>query len=476
MLGASPSCATNKGQAFGQIIGLTGATDCSACQTQCGNDESCNGWSYAGTSAECTLFATYFEGDGASNGSCVRGTPPAPAPPAPTCYPTGIGLTGVASITHYGQNDSSVCSDSSTPGCWSEGGGREGVSGNVDYSVAVPHAWFSNKGIRLRNQSPLPTGHRCSSNEHCAETDPKTGQPYGVICTEGHCWGDIPGNCDTQAKALTLRCSGGGLASCTSDKDCSSGLCGDDNKCLSQSGQLCHRDEDCAGSGKCGASVDGRPRACYGGGDWAGNTCSNGVWEVVQGQSIDINGVSYTEGDPVCWALVSKDSASALDKINHAVDCNSNAACIVVQADNTCGGNCACVENCKSDGTVVRGWECNATHLGPPNKTQCNTLKGGDLYALSHRCIPGVNNAKSTWPDGGWGSVSTIPGAKAPTDGWALSDTGSSAQTDWCGGRYVHFDIRAGAMPDALASADGGVTTAHFKRIKCPAVKPGPGP
>lgn len=90
MLGATTSCATNKGQAFGQIIGLTGATDCAECQTQCGNDESCNGWVYdgnAGAGAKCTLFATYFEGDGASNGSCVRGPAPAPAPTPdqPTC-------------------------------------------------------------------------------------------------------------------------------------------------------------------------------------------------------------------------------------------------------------------------------------------------------------------------------------------------------------------------------------------------------
>ena len=457
------------GAVAGEIIKVGKVPSCQACIGLCGQTEGCKGWSFSQNT--CTVYSHYLEAG--NNSNCRRGRR------VETCYPKN-GLSGVASITRYlGNSSSAGCLDKGgVPGCWKQDSGRVGSDGaKVDYRVAVPYAWFSNKGAKLYLE-PKNTGGPCTSDATC---------PSEERCIGGQCWkGVTPGNCGDVETALTIQCTGGGFSSCTDDSECASGTCMG-GRCLSQNSGMCQVAADCKGynpsspgQAGCGANKtcwSNAPSSPWG----ACGTKDVPRWRVVQGESISFPDGStgdpvYVPGTPLCWALAA--DKATLEQLNGGDDakhCNNmNTSgldkCIVVQADNTCGGNCACLkDSCReADGATQANSECNTSSYAE-NK-QCDSLQGGDLYAMKHRCVPGQVNAE-TESNGGWPTISTLPGVDAPSTGWAPSDSGGDAVVDWCDGRYVHFDMRASSVPPmlpGLSGAAGSVAYAHFKQISCP--------
>ena len=363
------------------------------------------------------------------------------------------------------------------PGCWASGEGRKTNRGNVDYSVAVPYAWYSDKGTTLQSHAVAP-GPKCQTNQDCLSA-------RKLLCINKKCWGGVPGNCNKPADALTIRCSGGGGSACNSDNDCSDSA--DDSpipgtciagKCASQFGGICTKNEDCLGyvvGGNVGCGTEGTCWNSVQGMKWSGRTCDcdSCVWEVVAGEDLSAN--TYTQGTAMCWALAKEETT--LDSVKTATDCNNVAGdkCKVVQADNVCGGNCA---QCVAPGGIIAKASLDAGDKCPKWKypddkkrypklhgqngfNECNqeTCTSVDsLYATSHRCQTGEDRQKTNIPQ------MTAVTKVGETPLGETAKTSPDVDPDWCGGHTVHFDVRAKALP----FGDSGVQTAHFRSIPCP--------
>jgi len=425
---------------------------------------------YACDNGTCTSVTVYEDKDSCNSACSVP----------KTCYDRMSLNGGIASLTYYDQSDSSMCSKG-TPGCWTSGEGRVAPNKEkVDYSVAVPYAWFSHKGVNIGNHNSVKT--QCSTNAGC-EKD--SGTP-SALCIGGKCWLDVPGNCDNDDNALTFQCSGGGGSVCTSHDDCSKDITGTvqgvcikqtesdaTGKCAAQKGGICTKREDCIGYKEDADIHCGSAGTCYGGAnEWSGRTCRcpSCWWEVVAGEKLTAqDNPEYTPGTPMCWALADATDTETLEKVITAKDCNSlYPKCIVVQADNVCGGNCAGCMTGSLKGEPVAGSEGYACPewtytddkgVKHDGKNECNqgTCESVDnLYASAHRCEAGEarQNYKDITPVGG------IPSANASTYG--------RTDPDWCGGHYVHFDVRNNKLP----FGSDGTAKANFKSITCPPTLP----
>ena len=385
------------------------------------------------------------------------GPPPGP-PPGPdpnkseTCYSESIDSTGNVWISNYDQNDSFLCTNTDAPGCWKSGKGRPGV----DASVAIPYAWFDTSGVTN------------TSNEF------------------------RKGNCTNPITTIIGKCSGGSLESCTSNDDCDSNECVN-NKCRGKTAQICRKDTDCILSSEGKKSnperIDGRcvqtngVGVCdYLSGDWSAHTCNctNCYFQTVQGATPRdkiFGSNNYNQGEPLCWELtsISTDTSTVTNKI-------------IVQADAVCGGSCGCGED--PTNTCISG-----------NNTECNRdvcHKSCDECQKNPECLPDYKcqaclDCAKTWdvtyqdsnrcyPADLWHfpedkkderSTTVIPEDKINTDVSVYANTPlkNPGLPDWCGGKYMHFDVRANSKNDMVwkkLCGENGICKVTYKRIKCP--------
>jgi len=382
-------------------------------------------------------------------------------PPDPnkldTCYSESIDSTGNVWISNYDQNDSFLCTSADEPGCWKSGKGRHGVDGKpgVDASVAIPYAWFDTSGVTN------------TSNEFRT------------------------GNCHDHINTLIGKCSGGSLESCTSNDDCDSNECVS-NKCRGKTAQICRKDSDCILSsewkksnperinGTC-VQTNGVGVCNYLSGEWSAHTCNctNCYFQVVQGATPrdEIFGSNnYNQGEPLCWELTSI-----------STDTSNVTNTIIVQADAVCGGSCGCGEDPNNTCISGNNTECNRgichtscdecqknSECLPDYKCQAckDCAKTWDVtYQDSNRCYPA-----DLWhfPENkDERSTTVIPEDKITTDMSVYANTPltNPGLPDWCGGKYMHFDVRADSTKDPVWTklcGENGICKVTYKRIKCP--------